>query len=48
MWLQTFNIPKGTNVDPDLISTGDTNGLGLDFQTAPQSKRYGFSVKVNF
>ena len=48
MWLQTFNIPRGTNVDPDLISTGDTNGLGLDFQTAPQSKRYGFSVKVNF
>jgi len=48
MWLKTFNIPRGTNVDPDLISTGDSNGLGLDFQTAPQSKRYGFSVKVNF
>jgi TonB-linked SusC/RagA family outer membrane protein len=48
LWLQTFNIPKGTNIDPDLISTGSGNGLGLDFQTAPQSRRYGFSVKVNF
>jgi TonB-linked SusC/RagA family outer membrane protein len=48
LWLKAFNIPKYTNVDPDLISTGTGAGRGLDFQTAPQSRRYGFSVKVNF
>ena len=48
LWFKAFNLPKYTNVDPDLISTGQGNGLGLDFQTAPQSKRYGFNIKVNF
>lgn len=48
LWFKAFNIPKYTNVDPELISTGQGNGLGLDFQTAPQSKRYGMNIKINF
>jgi TonB-linked SusC/RagA family outer membrane protein len=48
LWFKAFNLPKYTNVDPDLISTGQGNGSGLDFQTAPQSRRYGFNLKVNF
>ena len=48
LWFKAFNLPKYTNVDPDLISTGQGNGQGLDFQTAPQSKRYGMNVKINF
>ncbi|PDS26523.1 SusC/RagA family TonB-linked outer membrane protein [Flavobacterium branchiophilum] len=48
LWLKAFNIPKYTNVDPDLISTGQGNGLGLDFQTAPQSRRFGMNIKINF
>ncbi len=48
LWLKAFNIPEHTNVDPELISTGQGRGLGLDFQTAPQSKRYGMNIKINF
>ena len=48
LWLKAFNIPEHTNVDPELISTGQGRGLGLDFQTAPQSRRYGMNIKINF
>lgn len=42
------NVPKYTNFDPEAISTGVGNGLGLDFQTAPTSRKYGFSIKASF
>ncbi len=48
LWFWSPNIPKYTNFDPETLSTGVGNGLGLDFQTAPTSKKYGFTVKATF
>jgi len=42
------NVPSGTNFDPEVISTGVGNGLGLDLQTTPTSRKYGFSVRATF
>ncbi len=48
MFFWAPNVPKYTNFDPETISTGVGNGAGLEFQTAPSSKKYGFSVKATF
>ncbi len=48
LWFWAPNVPDGTNFDPETISTGVGNGSGLDFQTAPTSKKYGFSIKATF
>lgn len=48
MWYWAPNVPKYTNFDPEVISTGVGNGLGLDFQTTPSSRKYGFSIKATF
>lgn len=48
LWFWAPNIPKYTNFDPETISTGVGNGSGLDLQTAPTSKKYGFSIKATF
>lgn len=48
LWYWAPNVPKYTNFDPETISTGVGNGLGLDLQTAPTSRKYGFSIKATF
>ncbi len=48
LWFHAPNVPKYTNFDPETISTGVGNGSGLDFQTTPSSKKYGFSIKATF
>lgn len=48
LWYWAPNVPKYTNFDPEVISTGVGNGLGLDFQTTPSSRKYGFSIKASF
>ncbi len=48
LWYLAPNVPDGTNFDPEVISTGVGNGLGLDLQTAPSSRKYGFSLKASF
>lgn len=48
LWFYAPNIPKYTNFDPDVLSTGVGNGRGLEFQTAPSSRKYGFSVRASF
>ncbi|WP_190809692.1 SusC/RagA family TonB-linked outer membrane protein [Flagellimonas sp. S3867] len=48
MWYWAPNVPSGTNFDPEVISTGVGNGLGLDLQTTPTSRKYGFSIKASF
>ncbi|MFC4219214.1 SusC/RagA family TonB-linked outer membrane protein [Flagellimonas marina] len=48
MWYWAPNVPSGTNFDPEVISTGVGNGMGLDFLTTPTSKKYGFSIKATF
>lgn len=48
LYFNAFNFPEGTNIDPETSGTGVGNGRGLDFQLAPSSKRYGFSVRATF
>lgn len=48
IWFYTPNIPKHTNFDPEVISTGVGNGRGLEFQTAPSSKKYGVNLQLKF
>ena len=42
------NVPKYTNFDPETLSTGVGNGQGLDFQTTPNSRKFGFGMKLTF
>jgi len=48
LWFDAINFPDAFNFDPEVISTGAGNGRGLEFQTAPTSKKYGFSFKATF
>jgi TonB-linked SusC/RagA family outer membrane protein len=48
LWYKAFNIPDGLNFDPEVISSGQGNGRGLDFQNDPSYKTYSFSVKATF
>ncbi len=48
LWFWAPNVPSGTNFDPEVLSTGVGNGLGLDLQTTPTARKYGFSVKATF
>jgi TonB-linked SusC/RagA family outer membrane protein len=48
LWYKAFNVPEGLNFDPEVISSGQGNGRGLDFQNDPSYKTYSFSVKATF
>lgn len=48
LWFDAVNMPDAFNIDPEVISTGAGNGAGLEFMTAPSSKKYGFSIKATF
>ncbi|MEZ4818302.1 MAG: SusC/RagA family TonB-linked outer membrane protein [Flavobacteriaceae bacterium] len=48
MWYNAYNMPKGTNFDPNTSSLGSGNGSGLELLTGPSSKRYGISINATF
>ena len=48
LWYETPNIPKGLNLDPEVLSSGAGNGKGLDFQNDPSYRQYSFGVKLTF
>ena len=48
LWYKAFNIPEHTNVDLDINSAGVGTAQGLDFQTALNSRRYGFAINLSF
>lgn len=48
LWFNAFNIPDGTNFDPNVAGLGVGNGRGFDFLNGPSSKRYGMSIKASF
>jgi hypothetical protein len=43
-----YNIPSGTNFDPNIAGVGVGNGRGFDYMNGPSAKRYGASVKLTF
>ena len=48
LWYKAFNVPEGTNFDPNVAGTGIGAGQGFDYLNGPSSKRYGFSIKATF
>ncbi|MBL0685131.1 SusC/RagA family TonB-linked outer membrane protein [Aquimarina mytili] len=48
LWFDAFNIPDGTNFDPNVAGLGVGNGRGFDFLNGPSSRRYGLSIKASF
>ncbi len=42
------NVPKHSNYDPTLGSYGGGNVQGIDYTSAPNTRRYGFNVKLTF
>ncbi|MBD0778184.1 SusC/RagA family TonB-linked outer membrane protein [Maribacter sp. ANRC-HE7] len=48
LWFYAPNIPKYTNFDPDVNAYGSGNLQGIEVQSAPSSKRYGFKLNIKF
>ena len=48
LWYYAPNVPEYTNFDPETISTGVGNGLGLEFGSAPSSRKFAFTIKASF
>ncbi|UII32370.1 SusC/RagA family TonB-linked outer membrane protein [Fulvivirga ulvae] len=48
LWYNAPNIPEYTNFDPEVNGFGSTNTQGIEYASAPQSKRYGVNLKFTF
>ncbi|MGB5822036.1 MAG: SusC/RagA family TonB-linked outer membrane protein [Saonia sp.] len=48
LYFKAFNVPDGTNFDPNVSATGVGNGRGFDYLAGPSGRRYGVSVKATF
>ncbi|RTE52851.1 SusC/RagA family TonB-linked outer membrane protein [Arenibacter aquaticus] len=48
LWYFAPNVPKYTNFDPDVTAYGSGNLQGIETQSAPSSKRFGFKLNVTF
>ncbi len=48
LWYHAPNVPEHTNFDPETLSTGVGNGMGLEFGATPSAKKFAFTLKVNF
>ena len=42
------NIPKYTNFDPETSTFGSSNQQGFEYTNAPNTRRYGLNLRVNF
>jgi TonB-linked SusC/RagA family outer membrane protein len=48
LWHFAPNIPHSLHLDPERNGFGATNTQGIEYATAPQSKRYGVNLNVTF
>ncbi len=48
LWYFAPNIPKYTNFDPDITAYGSSNLQGIDVQSPPNPKRFGFKLNLTF
>ena len=48
LWHFAPNIPHSLHLDPERNGFGATNTQGIEYATAPQSKRYGLNLNVTF
>ena len=42
------NLPKNSNFDPETSTFGSSNLQGFELTNAPNTKRYGLNLRVNF
>lgn len=48
LWYWAPNVPKNSNYDPTASSYGGSNVQGIDYTSAPNTRRFGFNLKVTF
>lgn len=48
LWYWAPNVPKYSNYDPIVNSYGETNVQGIDYTSAPSTRRFAFNIKVTF
>ena len=48
LWFYAPNVPKYSNFDPVVNSYGETNVQGIDYTSAPSTRRFAFNVKLTF
>ncbi len=48
LWFNAPNIPSSLNLDPERNGFGSDNTQGIEYATAPQSKRYGINLNITF
>jgi len=48
LWYNAPNIPEHTNFDPEVNGFGSTNTQGIEYASAPSTKRYGVNIQVTF
>ena len=48
LWFWAPNVPRYSNYDPSVNTYGDTNVQGIDYTSAPSTKRVGFNVRITF
>ncbi len=48
LWYNAPNIPEGTNFDPEVNGFGSSNTQGIEYSSAPQTRRYGVNLRFTF
>jgi hypothetical protein len=48
LWYNAPNFPKYTNFDPEVNGFGSTNTQGIEYASAPTTRRYGVNLQVTF
>lgn len=48
LWYFAPNVPKHTNFDPEVSAFGSSRIQGVEIDSAPTSKRYGFKINLTF
>ncbi|MEM6840966.1 MAG: SusC/RagA family TonB-linked outer membrane protein [Bacteroidota bacterium] len=48
LWYNAPNIPKYTNFDPEVNGFGSTNTQGIEYASAPTTRRFGVNLNVTF
>jgi hypothetical protein len=48
LWFYAPNVPKYSNYDPIVNSYGETNVQGIDYTSAPSTRRVAFNVRLTF
>jgi len=48
LWYHAPGFPEYTNFDPEVNGFGSTNTQGIDYASAPTTRRYGVNLKLTF